>query len=83
VIAGFIPKKHLYSVNHNTYEVVLRQEDAPHFQLIFSKTITATIAQLPVLNHDDFLKNFSKNPELQQRLEQSFVRLMEEYTEYF
>lgn len=75
VIAGLIPRKYLYCVNQNAYEVVLKQEDVTHFQLIFSQSVPATAEHLLILNRDRFLQKFSKNPDLQKRLDKCFIRV--------
>lgn len=75
VIVGTVPKKYLYSVNSNSYEVVLKREDALHLTLLYSETIKATVDQLRIFSVNNFLEKFEEDPELKARLKQSFKRL--------
>ncbi|CUI18155.1 hypothetical protein PNK_p0101 (plasmid) [Candidatus Protochlamydia naegleriophila] len=75
VIAGFVQKKYLHTVNYNHYEVILKKEDASQLQIIYSQTISATIEELPYLDKQMFLSKFDQDPDLKFRISQSFNRL--------
>jgi hypothetical protein len=76
VIVGHIPKKYLYAVNHNSYEAVIKKEDASFFTKVFEETIEGSIGQLNFLDFETFSKEFSNDPDLETEIAQSLNRLV-------
>lgn len=78
VIAALVPKKYLYSVNNNAYEVVLKKEHASELEIIFSKTLkNPTVSLIPMIKESILEQEFGEDIELLSRLKECIGRMIE------